>query len=139
MFNIYVDGIYDLFHAGHVTTLKYIKNMRNDVNLIVGIVNDKDATGYKRVPVINENNRYIMLESCKYIDNIITNAPLIITKEFMLKNNIDLVVHGFNNPEDENCQSEFFKVPIEMGKYKTIPYSYIESTSNIIKRIKESY
>ena len=139
MFNIYVDGIYDLFHAGHVTTLKYIKNMRDDVNLIVGIVNDKDATGYKRVPVINEDNRYIMLESCKYVDNIITNAPLIITKEFMLENNIDLVVHGFNNPEDENSQSDFFKVPIEMGKYKTIPYSYIESTSNIIKRIKDQY
>jgi choline-phosphate cytidylyltransferase len=139
MFNIYVDGIYDLFHAGHVTTLKYIKNMSSDVNLIVGIVNDKDATNYKRVPVINEDNRYIMLYSCKYVDNIITNAPLIITKEFMLENNIDLVVHGFNNPEDEDSQSEFFKVPIEMGKYKTIPYSYIESTSNIIKRIKDQY
>ena len=139
MFNIYVDGIYDLFHAGHVTTLKYIKNMRSDVNLIVGIVNDKDATNYKRVPVINEDNRYIMLDSCKYVDNIITNAPLIIIKEFMLENNIDLVVHGFNNPEDEDSQSEFFKVPIEMGKYKTIPYSYIESTSNIIKRIKDQY
>ena len=58
MFNIYVDGIYDLFHAGHVTTLKNIKYLKENVYLIVGVVNDKDATIYKREPIINEYNRY---------------------------------------------------------------------------------
>tara|TARA_Y100000590_G_scaffold125456_1_gene143486 strand:- start:4601 stop:5020 length:420 start_codon:yes stop_codon:yes gene_type:complete len=139
MFNIYVDGIYDLFHSGHVNTLKNIKSMRPNVNLIVGLINDKDATNYKREPVINENNRYIMLESCKYVDKVINNAPLIINQDFIEKNNIDLVVHSFNNKNDENNQNDFFKIPKEMGKYKTIEYSYIESTSGIIKRIKENY
>ena len=139
MFNIYVDGIYDLFHAGHVNTLKNIKNMRDNVNLIVGLINDKEATNYKRQPVINESNRYIMLDSCKYVDEVITDAPLIVTKDFMNKHNIDLVVHSFSNKNDENNQNEFFKIPIEMGKYEIIEYSHIESTSAIIKRIKENY
>ena len=139
MFNIYVDGIYDLFHAGHVNTLKNIKNMRDNVNLIVGLINDKEATNYKRQPVINETNRYIMLDSCKYVDTVIIDAPLIVTKDFMNKHNIDLVVHSFSNKNDENNQNEFFKIPIEMGKYETIDYSHIESTSWIIKRIKENY
>jgi choline-phosphate cytidylyltransferase len=133
--NIYVDGVYDLFHAGHVTTLKYIKNMYQNVILIVGLISDKDAEKYKRKPIINENNRLIILESCKYIDRIIMNAPLIIDKKFILKNNIDLVVHGFNNKDDENKQKDFFKTPIEMNKFKTIPYSNIESTTDIINRI----
>ena len=139
MFNIYVDGIYDLFHAGHINTLKNIKNMRDNVNLIVGLINDKEATNYKRQPVINETNRYIMLDSCKYVDKVITDAPLIITKDFMDKHKIDLVVHSYSNKNDENNQNEFFKIPIEMGKYETIEYSHIESTSGIIKRIKENY
>ena len=139
MFNIYVDGIYDLFHSGHVNTLKNIKSMRPNVNLIVGLINDKDATNYKREPVINESNRYIVLESCKYVDKVINNAPLIINQDFIEKNNIDLVVHSFNNKNDENNQNDFFKIPKELGKYKTIEYSHIESTSGIIKRIKENY
>ena len=129
MFNIYVDGIYDLFHAGHVNTLKNIKNMRDNVNLMVGLINDKDATNYKRQPVINETNRYIMLDSCKYVDEVIKDAPLYMTEEFIIKHNIDLVVHSFSNKNDENNQNEFFKIPIEMGKYQTIEYSHIESTT----------
>jgi len=139
MFNIYVDGIYDLFHAGHVTTLKNIKNMKENVYLIVGVVNDKDATIYKREPVINEHNRYIMLESCKYVDKVITDTPLIINQDFIEKNNIDLVVHSFSNKNDENNQNDFFKIPIEMGKYETVEYSHIESTTSIINRIKDKY
>ena len=139
MFNIYVDGIYDLFHAGHVNTLKNIKNMRDNVNLIVGLINDKEATNYKRQPVINETNRYIMLNSCKYVDDVITDAPLIITKDFMDKYKIDLVVHSYSNKNDENNQNNFFKIPIEIGKYQTIEYSHIESTTGIINRIKKNY
>ena len=139
MFNIYVDGIYDLFHAGHVNTLKNIKNMRDDVRLIVGVVNDKDATSYKRKPVINETNRYIMLDSCKYVDEVICDAPLYTTEEFMIKHNIDLVVHSFSNKNEENNQKKFFKAPIEIGKFKIIEYSHIESTTNIINRVKEKY
>lgn len=137
MFNIYVDGIYDLFHAGHVNTLKNIKNMRDDVYLIVGLINDKDATNYKRQPIINETNRYIMLDSCKYVDEVITDAPLSISEDFMEKHKIDLVVHSYSNKNDENNQNEFFKIPLEMGKYQTIEYSYIESTTKILNRIKK--
>tara|TARA_Y100000589_G_C27097139_1_gene606451 strand:- start:463 stop:882 length:420 start_codon:yes stop_codon:yes gene_type:complete len=139
MFNIYVDGIYDLFHAGHVNTLKNIKNMRDNVNLIVGLINDKEATNYKRQPVINETNRYIMLDSCKYVDEVIIDAPLIVNKDFMDKHKIDLVVHSYSNKNDENNQNEFFKIPIEIGKYETIEYSHIESTTGIINRIKNNY
>ena len=122
---IYCDGIYDLFHAGHVTTLKYIKNMYNDVHLVVGLISDNDATSYKRAPIINETNRQIILESCKYVNEIIPNAPLIITKDFINLHKIDLVVHGFADPSDEKNQGEFFRESKELGKFKIIPYSNI--------------
>ena len=38
---------------------------------------------------------------------VITDPPLIVTKEFVIKNNIDLVVHGFSNETDWNNQKNF--------------------------------
>ena len=132
---IYTDGIYDLFHAGHVETLKFIKNMDENVHLVTGLISDDDAKGYKRLPVINEKNRLIVLESCRYVDEIIPNAPLIITKEFIELHKIDLVVHGFPNTLDEDKQEVFFKASKDLGKFKLIPYSNLESTTDIINNL----
>ena len=144
---IYTDGIFDLFHRGHIEYLKACKNIfRNfegkweeKVFLIVGIVNDKDATGYKRIPIYNENDRYEIIENIKCVDKIIKDAPLIITEDFMDLHKIDYVIHSFSNTNDEGAQDEFFKVPIKMGKFKKIQYYSSISTTDIIKRIKENY
>ena len=78
-----------------------------------------------------------MLDSCIYVDKVIPNAPLIINKEFIIENNIDLVVHSYSDSNDEDKQDIFFKIPRELGKYKTIPYSTQESTTKIINKIKD--
>jgi choline-phosphate cytidylyltransferase len=139
---VYTDGIFDLFHRGHIEYLKLCKNIfsnEEDVFLIVGIVNDKDASGYKRIPIYNENDRYEIIKNIKCVDKIIKDAPLIITEDFMLENKIDYVIHSFSNAGDEGAQDEFFKVPIQMGKFKKIQYYSSISTTDIIKRIKELY
>ena len=139
MFNIYIDGIYDLFHAGHVTTLKNIKNMRDDVNLIVGVVNDNDAKEYKRLPIINENNRYLMLESCKYVDQVVKNAPMLVNESFVNEYNIDLIVHSFYNKADQDKQAPYFVEVKRLNKFQVVDYSNNDSTSRIIERIKNNY
>lgn len=136
---IYCDGIFDLFHAGHVTTFKYIKNMEKNAQVIVGIISDSDAESYKRKPIISEQHRKIMIEGCKYVDEVIPNAPLIMNEEFINENSIDLVVHGFYDPSDAKKQAAFFELPSSLGKFKEIPYSYIESTSDIIRRTGKHY
>lgn len=78
-------------------------------HLIVGIISDDDATSYKRKPIYNEENRKILVEYCMYVDEIITNAPLILTEKFINDNNIDLVCHGFLNKDDEEKQKSFLK------------------------------
>ena len=134
---IYSDGIFDLFHVGHVATFKYIKNMEKDVKVIVGLISDSDAKAYKRKPIIAEEHRKIMLESCRYVDEVIQNAPLIMNEKFMEKHSIDLVVHSFYDSVDAKKQKDFFEVPLRLGKFKEISYSHIESTSDIIRRAGE--
>ena len=137
--NIYIDGIFDLFHAGHLETLLNIKKKWPSCKLIVGVINDQDAKTYKRIPIIGENNRYFMLISCIYVDEVIKDAPLNLTIDFLKKHNIDLVVHSFSDKKDKDKQNILFQKIISINKFQEIPYSLRCSTTNIIKRIKENY
>lgn len=135
---IYTDGIFDLFHRGHLEYIKCCKNAFDDVFLIVGIVNDKDATEYKRPPIYCENDRYEIVANIKYVDKIIKDAPLIIDEEFMNEHQIDYVIHSFSNEADAEKQQEFFKVPITLNKFIKINYYSSISMTYIIKKITET-
>ena len=137
---IYVDGIWDCFHMGHVLHFKDIKELNNTNNhLIVGVISDKDASNYKREPIYSEQNRAILVKSCKYVDEVIENAPLVMTEEFINKHNIDLICHGFLNKIDAEKQSEFFKIPIKLNKFRAVNYHSGISTTDIINKIKNNY
>jgi cytidyltransferase-like protein len=136
---IYVDGVFDMFHRGHLESFKYIKTIYPSSNnkLIVGIINDKDCQSYKREPIINEKDRSEIVKSIKYVDDIIFPAPLIITEEFIKKYNIDKIVHGFSSEKDELNQQILFQIPIRLGIFEKITYYDKLSTTDIIKKIKD--
>ena len=132
---VYIDGIFDLFHYGHLESFRKCKELDLDIYLIVGIIGDDVAENYKRRPIIEEKHRYEIIKNIKYVDEIIENPPLILTKEFMEKNNIDLVVHGFSNPNDANKQDKFFAYPKSINKFKEIDYCTEISTTDIMNKI----
>ena len=134
---IYIDGIFDLFHFGHIESFRKCKELFDNVYLIVGVIGDKVSENYKRLPIINEEYRYSIVEHVDYVDEIIKDSPLIITKEFMDKNKIDYVVHSFLNKNDSNNQTKFFKYPKSVNKFIEIEYSKNNSTSEIINKIKQ--
>ena len=104
--------------------------------LIVGLHNDDVVKKYKRTPVMNLDERTQVVESCKYVDKVIKGSDLIVTKEFMEKNNIDLVVHAHNLEECDKYNS-FYEYPITSDKFMRLEYTNSISTTDIIKRIKE--
>jgi choline-phosphate cytidylyltransferase len=140
MNRVYIDGVFDLFHKGHLESLFKAKNVYNDFSntvLIVGIVSDIDCKSYKREPVINENDRVDIIKNIKIVDEIIFPCPLIVTPDFLKDNKIDLVVHGFSSNEDREKQKDFFEKIKD--NFKEIEYYNFISTSDIIKKIKEKY
>ena len=136
---IYTDGIFDLFHRGHIEYLNLIKKTYPNFKLYVGIINDQDATKYKREPIYNHEDRVIIISNIKCVDNVIENAPLIVNEEFLNKYNIDLVVHGFSNEKDIENQKEFFEIPVKLNKFDSIPYYNKISSTEIIEKIKKYY
>lgn len=137
---VYIDGVFDLFHRGHLESLKKAKHFLNDPDntyLIVGVVSDTDCENYKRKPIIYENDRVEIIKSINLVDQVIFPCPLYLTLEFIKNNNIDIVVHGFSNEKDRQNQEKFF---FEIKDYfKEIEYYDKISTTEIINKIKNLY
>lgn len=129
---IYMDGVFDLFHVGHLDAIKQCKQLGDTV--IIGIVSDTDARSYKRIPIINEVMRKEIIESCKYVDDIIFPAPLYINKPFLEKHDIDKVVHAFADDDDFKKQDIFF----ENINLHRINYSERINTTQIINLCKQN-
>lgn len=89
---VYVDMVGDLFHAGHVSLLREAR--RHGDHLIVGILSDDSAASYKRRPVMTLSERAAVVQSCRYVDEVITDAPLVLTDDFLAQHSIGVVVHG---------------------------------------------
>ena len=63
----YTDGVYDLFHIGHLNMIQTAKG--HCEYLIVGVHGDDVVEGYKNhKPIINENDRKRIIESVKGVD-----------------------------------------------------------------------
>ena len=133
-YRIYIDGIFDLFHRGHVDILRKAKEFRKNTQLIVGIISDEDATSYKRIPVYNQDDRYTIISSIKYVDEVIFNSPLTLTKDFIQKHKIDIVLHSFADQKDLEKQKEFYEEIKDI--FYVIPYNPNISTTNIIHKLK---
>jgi len=124
----------DLFHFGHVNFLKQASEIGD--YLIAGIHSDETVQNYKRSPIMTMEERISVVASCRYVDEVIPDAPLIIDLKWIKKHNIHLVVHGDDFSEDllQLC----YKVPIEMGIFHKVPYTPGISTTDIIKRLKNT-
>jgi cytidyltransferase-like protein len=130
---VYMDGVFDLFHRGHLEAIRKAKNVRPDVHLIIGLCGDFEVTEYKRKPYYSEDDRYQILSSIKEVDQVVFPGPLVITKEFVDKHKIDIIVHGFADTKDIEKQMTFFEQVRE--KFETLPYYTPISTSQLIKDI----
>ena len=133
MKRIYVDMVADLFHFGHVAFLKKARALGD--YLLVGIHANDVVESYKRTPIFSMQERVDSVAGCRYVDEVLPNAPLIVSRAWIKEHDIHLVVHGddFSQELMERC----YKAPREMGKFQTVPYTPGISTTEIIRRCKE--
>jgi len=137
-----MDGVFDMFHYGHLRAIEQVYNIgikqstvESPCEVIIGIISDEDTESYKRLPISTLYERTEIIKAIKYVDKVISPAPLFVTKEFIKENNIDIVVHGFANDADFEAQKEQHRELIDMGIFRKIDYTPSISTTNIIDRI----
>lgn len=107
---VYMSGVFDMCHRGHMNLFK--NALAYGDTIIVGVHNDMDVMSYKHHPVVNHDERVRTIELCKNVDEVIPNAPLIPTAEYIKENRIDVVLCSteYDSPTDH-----WYKHPREMG------------------------
>ena len=71
---------FDLFHAGHVTMLKMEKEMCDYLKVALQVDPTIDRPGLKNKPIQSIYERYVQVQACKYVDEILlydTEADLL--------------------------------------------------------------
>jgi cytidyltransferase-like protein len=135
MIRVYTNVVADLFHCGHVEFLRKARALGD--YLLVGICSDDTVAAHKWRPILSMKERIASVAGCRYVDEVIPNAPWIFDPALIEIYNIHLVVHGDDYSQEQlEC---FYKVPFEMGILRTVPYTQGISTSEIIRRIRERY
>ena len=132
MTRVYVDMVADLFHYGHVEFLKKARALGD--YLLVGIHSDDVVAFYKKGrPILTMEERINSVAGCRYVDEVVPNAPLTVDRSWIDLHDIHLVAHGDDSTKE---QLEYmYNVPIGMGIFRTVPYAVGISTTEIIRRI----
>ncbi|KAJ3022737.1 hypothetical protein HKX48_005364 [Thoreauomyces humboldtii] len=135
---IYSDGIWDLFHFGHAKALEQAKKMFPNSQLLVGVCNDKLTHAKKGKTVLVDTERYESLRHCKWVDEVIPDAPWAIDQAFLDKHQIDYVAHD-DIPYGAEGVDDVYSFVKKAGRF--IPTARTEgvSTSDLITRIVRNY
>ena len=122
---------FDLFHAGHIMMLKDAKEQCD--YLIVGLQTDPTLDrSEKNKPIQSIFERYVQLQACKYIDEIVVYATEKDLLDILNSYSIDVRIVG------EEYQNKSFT-----GKELNMPIFYNKrrhsfSTTELRKRVQEA-
>lgn len=139
---LYADGIWDLFHFGHANALRQAKLAFPHVTLIVGCCTDADTHRWKGKTVMTQAERCESLAHCRWVDEVIPDAPWCATDELLAAHDIDLVCHDAAPYVDTSGLSEggdCYEHLRKKGKFHETQRTPGVSTTELITRVLGSF
>lgn len=139
-------GTLERSHVVHSFHVLYVQMLfRNALafgnRLFVGVVGDKDASSYKRPPIMTHDERCAEVEACKSVTKVIRNSPCFgLTQEFLDEHQIHVVAFGqeylerWPDPKDD----PYYGYARSIGIAKPLPRFDGLSTSDLIRRIQSA-
>jgi len=110
----------------------------SQVYLIIGACSDELTHSLKGRTVMTDVERYEAIRHCRYVDEIIRDAPWKITDEFMQKHKIDFVAQDSTPYVSDDC-NDIYKEIKEKGFFVSTERTEGVSTSAIVARIVKDY
>ncbi|EYU42829.1 hypothetical protein MIMGU_mgv1a010070mg [Erythranthe guttata] len=108
--------------------------------LLVGCCNDEVTHKFKGKTVMTESERYESLRHCKWVDEVIPDAPWVINQEFLDTHRIDFVAHdSLPYADTSGAGNDVYEFVKAVGRFKETKRTDGISTSDIIMRIVKDY
>ncbi|MGI4728570.1 MAG: D-glycero-beta-D-manno-heptose 1-phosphate adenylyltransferase [Janthinobacterium lividum] len=132
---VFTNGCFDILHAGHVQSLAGAASFGN--RLIVGLNSDASVKRLKSAsrPIQNQNSRALLLAAFHFVDLVVIFEEDTPEKLIHLVNP-DVMVKGGDYKIEDIAGAQW--VLDQGGKVELINYLDNSSSTNIIKKIKES-
>ena len=81
---------FDLLHAGHVTMLKMEKDLCDYLKVALQVDPTIDRPGIKNKPIQSIYERYVQLQACKYVDEILVYSTEFDLLQLIMTQKIDI-------------------------------------------------
>lgn len=117
----------------HMRQLEQAKKAFPNTYLLVGIPNDTETHKRKGLTVLTDQERAETLRHCKWVDEVIENAPWIVTPEFLDEHSIDYVAHD-DEPYASADSDDIYRPCKEAGKFLVTQRTEGISTTYIITK-----
>ncbi|CEJ88456.1 Putative Cholinephosphate cytidylyltransferase [[Torrubiella] hemipterigena] len=135
---VYADGVFDLFHLGHMRQLEQAKKAFPNTTLIVGVTGDAETHLRKGLTVMSAKERAESIRHCKWVDEVIEDCPWIVTPEFLEANRLDYVAHD-DIPYGADEGDDIYQPIKAAGKFLVTQRTEGVSTTGLITRIVRDY
>ncbi|KIM41745.1 hypothetical protein M413DRAFT_444991 [Hebeloma cylindrosporum] len=135
---VYADGVYDLFHFGHALQLRQAKLSFPSVYLLAGVNSDEQVWSHKARTVMTHAERLEAARHCRWVDEVVAEAPWVIDEAFLKKYEIDYVAHD----EDAYASAghdDVYGYVKSQGKFIPTRRTPGVSTSELLERIVSGY
>jgi len=130
---VYIDGDWDFLHPGHVKVLEAANKYGDFV--LVGVHGDSTVRTYRgseMYPVLSCGERSINLLSCKWVHDVVIDAPLTPSHDMLLALNIKVVLKVTNHHDFVNVSPERFSCAESMGLMEEMDMSGNDFSSQTI-------
>ncbi|KAG0151777.1 hypothetical protein CROQUDRAFT_36438 [Cronartium quercuum f. sp. fusiforme G11] len=127
---------YSLFHYGHANALRQSRLLGDF--LVAGTHSDEEIKANKGPVVLSQTVRVELLKACRWVDEVVDNAPYVTTVEFVKSHHIDKVAHGDDITSDADGH-DTYRLVKAASMYLEFKRTTGVSTTDAIGRILSLY
>lgn len=141
---VYVDGDWDMFHAGHICVLEEMS--RRGSFILVGVHGPDVVRAYRGPlrPIMSTGERALALLACRHVGDVVFDAPLRPSPEFLRTLGISAVIHvsghdDFIGDEGSPTIAGRFQAAADAGILSEfVPRAGLLATRDFFERVEAS-